>query len=465
VYPRLAALQEKKRFPGGWLVAAGTRAVETTMNFSQFDLDPQILKAIADCGYDVPTPIQIQAVPEALAGRDVLASAGTGTGKTAAFMLPALHRLATKSSGRKGAPRVLVLAPTRELAGQVMDAARTYGKYLPLKTAVLLGGVPYREQFRALNKPLDLVVATPGRLLDHLDRRSIDLSCLELLILDEADRMLDMGFKDDVDKVCSLAPRQRQTMMFTATLGAAMQKLSLQLLNQPVRIDIAAPKNVSSHIEQCLHVADNRNHKDRLLQHLLKDPSISQAIIFSATKRDADSLARDLTEQGYRAAALHGDMNQGARNRTVRDLRRGQIRVLVATDVAARGLDVAGISHVFNYDLPKFAEDYVHRIGRTGRAGATGVAISFASGAELDALRRIQRFIGRDLPRQEIPGLEPLRTLEASAGGARQRPRGGGPGRSGKSPGKYGAARKERYEGASERSRTRPAANGRHDRV
>jgi ATP-dependent RNA helicase RhlE len=463
--PPACPRQEKKRFPDEWLVAVGIRAVETIMNFSQFDLDPQILKAITECGYDVPTPIQVKAVPEALAGRDLLASAGTGTGKTAAFMLPALQRLATKGSMRKGAPRVLVLAPTRELAGQVMDAARTYGKYLSLKTAVLLGGVPYREQFRALAKPIDLVVATPGRLLDHLERRSIDLSCLELLILDEADRMLDMGFKEDVDKVCAMAPRQRQTMMFTATLGAAMQKLSLQLLHQPVRIDIAAPPNVANHIEQCLHVADNRQHKDRLLQHLLKDPNISQAIIFSATKRDADSLAKDLTELGYRAAALHGDMNQSARTRTIRDLRRGQIRLLVATDVAARGLDVAGISHVFNYDLPKFAEDYVHRIGRTGRAGATGVAISLASGAELDALRRIQRFIGRDLPRQEIPGLEPVRTLEASAGGARQRPKGGGPGRTGKRPGKFVAARKERYEGSSDRSRTRPAASARQGRA
>ncbi|ABA87628.1 ATP-dependent RNA helicase RhlE [Syntrophotalea carbinolica DSM 2380] len=431
------------------------------MDFSELKLDPRILKALTDCGYHVPTPIQAQAVPEALAGRDLIASAGTGTGKTAAFMLPALQRLTVKIARRKGAPRMLVLAPTRELAGQVMDAARVYGKYLGLTTAVLLGGVPYRDQFRALAKPLDLVVATPGRLLDHLQRRSIDLSCLEMLVLDEADRMLDMGFKEDVDKVCAAAPRQRQTMMFTATLNDAMQKMARRLLDDPFRIDIAVVKNVSDHIEQHLHVADNRQHKNRLLQHLLKHSDISQAIVFSATKRDADSLARDLSAQGYRAAALHGDMNQGARNRTVRDLRRGRIRVLVATDVAARGLDVAGISHVFNYDLPKFAEDYVHRIGRTGRAGATGVAISFVSGAEVSALRRIQHFIGRELPRREIPGLEPRFPLRAASAEGRRRYKGNGPNRSGRKPASYFSGRKERQGGCSERSRGQSAARER----
>jgi len=382
------------------------------MSFETLNLHPAILSSINDCGYTVPTPIQARAIPEALLGRDILASAQTGTGKTAAFMLPALQSLATLKKGPKGAPRVLVLTPTRELAGQVTDATRTYGKNLRIRSAVILGGTPYREQFQALGKPIDLVVATPGRLIDHMDRGSIDLSRLEILILDEADRMLDMGFKEDVEKITAAAPATRQTMLFTATLDKTMADLAQKLLNDPVRIDIAGKTTVVEKIEQRLHVADDLAHKNRMLRHLVSDGKVSQAIIFSATRRDAETLAKELSVEGHRAAALHGDMPQGARNRTVRDLRRGKIRLLVATDVAARGLDVTTITHVINFDLPKFAEDYVHRIGRTGRAGASGTAISFVSGGERAALQRIQTYIGQTLPRYVIEGLEPTRPLE-----------------------------------------------------
>ncbi|PLX84186.1 MAG: ATP-dependent helicase [Desulfuromonas sp.] len=388
------------------------------MSFSELELAPPILQAIAACGYNEPTPIQAKSIPEVLAGRDVLASAQTGTGKTAAFMLPVLQRLSVLNKGPKGAPRVLVLTPTRELAAQVTDATRNYGKYMRVRSAVILGGTPYGPQFRDLGRPIDLVVGTPGRLIDHLERGSLDLSRLEVLILDEADRMLDMGFKEDVEKITGKAPADRQTLLFTATLDRTMADLARRLLKDPARIDIAGKKVTLDQIEQRLHVADSLEHKKRLLNHLAADDAVTRAIIFSATKRDADTLARDLNTQGHRAAALHGDMNQGARNRTVRDLRHGKIRLLVATDVAARGLDVNGISHVINFDLPMSAEDYVHRIGRTGRAGATGTAISFArSGDDALRLQRIERYISQAVPREVIPGLEPTRPLLAPSKG------------------------------------------------
>jgi superfamily II DNA/RNA helicase len=395
------------------------------MTFAELNLSDPLLKAIAACGYSEPTPIQVQAIPPALAGRDLIASAQTGTGKTAAFMLPALECLQRPAKSGKGAPRVLVLAPTRELAGQVLDATRGFGRFIRFSSASLLGGMSYQSQFQALGKPLDLVVATPGRLIDHMNRGSIDLSRVEVLVLDEADRMLDMGFKEDVERITAATPASRQTLLFTATMDKAMTELAMGLLKDPVRIAAAREKTTADNIEHRMHVADNLQHKQRLLHHLAADSVVTQAIIFSATKRNADSLARDLSSMGHRTAALHGDMTQGARNRTIRDLRRGSIRLLVATDVAARGLDVAGISHVINFDLPKFAEDYVHRIGRTGRAGATGVAISFVSGDDIVALHRIQSYLGQELPRQVISGLEPTRTLDSRPGKSARRPAGG----------------------------------------
>ncbi|HEY5975864.1 MAG TPA: DEAD/DEAH box helicase [Geobacteraceae bacterium] len=389
------------------------------MSFAELNLAPPILKAINECGYTEPTPIQAAAVPLALAGRDLIASAQTGTGKTAAFVLPALQRLSAKPALPGRGPRVLVLTPTRELANQVTDAVRTYGKHLRIRSGAILGGMPYREQLMLLKSPVDLIVATPGRLIDHLERRSLDLSRLELLVLDEADRMLDMGFVEDVEKIAAATPAGRQTFLFSATLDARIKKLAGGLLTDPELVQIAASQVTHENIEQRLIVADDLSHKQQLLQHLIAEQGMHKAIIFSATKIATESLAKELALQGHRVAALHGDMPQGARNRTITNLRRGQVKVLVATDVAARGLDVTGISHVINFDLPKFAEDYVHRIGRTGRAGAAGIAISFVSSSELNYLDRIERFTGNELPLHVVPGLEasrPLRRLSANKG-------------------------------------------------
>jgi superfamily II DNA/RNA helicase len=391
------------------------------MSFSSLQLATPILKAVNLCGYAAPTPIQEQAIPKALAGQDLIATAQTGTGKTAAFMLPALQRLSLPSTctKRSKGPRVLVLTPTRELANQVTDAVRVYGKFLRVKSGAILGGMPYFEQQRLLSQPVDLIVATPGRLIDHMERGRIDFSRLELLVLDEADRMLDMGFSEAVDTIAAATPKDRQTLLFTATMDATMAKLAQRLLRDPVRVEIAGKKMTLEAIEQRLHAADDMQHKNRMLNHLIGDSSMTRAIIFSGTKRNADQLASELAAQGHSAAALHGDMSQFARNKTIMNMRRGRIRLLVATDVAARGLDVTGITHVINYDLPKNAEDYVHRIGRTGRAGATGIAISFASGREADSLRTIERYIGQSIPQQVIPGLEPARPLRRSSGSAR----------------------------------------------
>ena len=385
------------------------------MSFVNLQLSPSILKAVNECGYSTPTPIQKQAIPVALEGRDLIASAQTGTGKTAAFILPSLQRLSVPPTGKGRGPRVLVLTPTRELAGQVSDSARTYGKYMRVRSATILGGMPYREQLRLLSQPVDLVVATPGRLNDHLERGRIDLSRVELLILDEADRMLDMGFIEDVERIASKTPAGRQTLLFSATIDNRIEKLAGGILTEPEMVFVAGEKTTNVDIEQRLLVADDLKHKNSMLKHLIGDDSMTRAIVFSATKRDADSLAHELRSQGYSAAALHGDMKQFARNKTIADMRRGKIRLLVATDVAARGLDVTGISHVINFDLPKFAEDYVHRIGRTGRAGASGIAISFVSRGDVDCLKRIERYIGQSIPQHVIEGLEPLQPLPTAA--------------------------------------------------
>jgi superfamily II DNA/RNA helicase len=385
------------------------------MSFADLQLHPSILKAIEACGYTNPTPIQEQAIPVVMAGHDLMATAQTGTGKTAAFVLPALQRLHSPADGSGRGPRMLILTPTRELANQITDSIRTYGKFMKVRSCAILGGMPYREQLRLLSQPVDIVIATPGRLIDHLENRRINLGRLEMLILDEADRMMDMGFTEDVDKIAAAAPAGRQTLMFTATLDNTMARIAQRLLNNPERIAITGRKATLDNIEQRLHVADDLGHKSRLLQHFISDASLTKAIIFSATKRDADALAQGLFEQGHKVAALHGDMNQGARNRTIADMRRGKVRLLVATDVAARGLDVTGISHVINFDLPRFAEDYVHRIGRTGRAGASGIAISFASLNDRNYLEKIERFIGQTLPQHVIPGLEPTRDLRPSS--------------------------------------------------
>jgi len=380
-----------------------------------------LLKAVSLCGYSGPTPIQAEAIPKALQGHDLIATAQTGTGKTAAFVLPALQRLSVSSPSlkRSKGPRILVLTPTRELANQVTDAVKTYGKFMRIRSGAIVGGMPYFEQQRLLSQPVDLIVATPGRLIDHMEGGRIDFLRLELLVLDEADRMLDMGFSDAVDTIAAATPANRQTMLFTATMDSTMVKLALRLMKEPVRVEIAGTKTTLEAIEQRLHAVDDMHHKNQILNHLIADKGMTRAIIFSGTKRNADQLAVELSAQGHSAAALHGDMRQGARNRTIMNMRRGKIRLLVATDVAARGLDVCGITHVINYDLPKNAEDYVHRIGRTGRAGASGIAISFASRKDLDSLHSIQRYIGHDIPLHVIPGLEPSRPLRRSDRGVK----------------------------------------------
>ncbi|MDM8560604.1 DEAD/DEAH box helicase [Candidatus Parabeggiatoa sp. HSG14] len=381
------------------------------MSFENFDLHPTILKAVRQCGYTTPTPIQSEGIPKVLEGSDIIASANTGTGKTATFVLPALQRF-TKRRFKKlyGKPSVLILTPTRELATQVSQAIRNYGKNLRFSSVILVGGMPYEPQLRSLSRQIDIVVATPGRLLDLITRRNVDLSHVNMLVLDEADRMLDMGFVDEVNKIANFTPNDRQTLLFTATWDENLARLAHRLLNEPERIKIET-QYTQKNIEQRLHVADNFEHKNRLLQHLLDDDELTQAIIFSATKIGADTLAQDLKSQGYAAAALHGDMKQGARNRTLTNMRRGKLRLLVATDVAARGIDLTSVSHVINFDLPRFAEDYVHRIGRTGRAGANGTAISFALPDDGLHLDRIERFTKQQIPQYEIEGLEPTRTL------------------------------------------------------
>jgi superfamily II DNA/RNA helicase len=397
---------------------APTEALAPTVTFATLGLNPSILKAVEESGYTIPTPIQAEAIPTIMAGHDLMASAQTGTGKTAAFILPALNRIAVPSTVHGKGPRVLVLTPTRELAQQVSDAATKYGKNMRVKVVSILGGMPYPLQNKLLSSAVDILVATPGRLIDHIERGRIDFSRLEILIMDEADRMLDMGFIDDVERIAAATPATRQTLLFSATLDGVIGNLAQRLLKSPKRISVTSSKARHENIEQRLMYVDDMAHKNRLLDHLLRDTELNQALVFTATKRDADTLADSLSAQGHAAAALHGDMNQRDRNRTLVNLRRGAVRVLVATDVAARGIDVAGITHVINFDLPKFAEDYVHRIGRTGRGGASGIAVSFASNRDALHLKKIEQFTGQRIDAHTIAGLEPkFKPRPAPSGG------------------------------------------------
>ncbi|TXI37232.1 MAG: DEAD/DEAH box helicase [Nitrosomonas sp.] len=349
------------------------------------------------------------AIPKVMEGHDLRASAQTGTGKTAAFILPALNRLMTAAPSSRGrGPRILILVPTRELAMQVTEKAIAYSKYLPrTKTVCIYGGAPYPVQNRQLSQHYEVLVATPGRLIDHMERGRIDFSRLEMLVLDEADRMLDMGFIGPVEQIADATPKGRQTLLFSATLKGSVLKLSQRLLNEPQEICVHAERARHEGIDQRLLHVDNLNHKLRLLDHLLKEEGLSQTIVFTATKRHADQIVEILLEQGHRAAALHGDMNQRQRTRTMERMREGRIDVLVATDVAARGIDVQTIGQVINFDLPQSVEDYVHRIGRTGRAGAKGIALSFVAGKDNGLMRDIERFTGQKMTVQTIPGLEP----------------------------------------------------------
>jgi len=393
------------------------------MTFNDLGLDPLILKALQEAGYNQPTDIQAQAIPVALAGSDIRGAAQTGTGKTAAFLLPALNRLSKPSEIKSKGPRVLILAPTRELALQITTQAEKYSKHLKFaRTVCVYGGVPYPVQIRKLNRTCDILVATPGRLIDLMDRGLIDFSRLEMLVLDEADRMLDMGFVKPVEKIVSATPKSRQTLLFTATLQGSVVKLSEKLLNEPQEIVIEGTKDRHENIDQTIHYADNLGHKYRLLDHILGRDDLKNAIVFTATKRHAETLTDDLETKGHRSAALHGDMSQRQRTRTIKQLRNGTINILVATDVAARGIDVPDITHVVNFDLPQCAEDYVHRIGRTGRAGNTGQALSLASSRDAHLVKQIEKFTGQKIGVTEVKGLEP-RAKKGSFKPQRKKPR------------------------------------------
>jgi superfamily II DNA/RNA helicase len=378
--------------------------------FAALGLAPALLKALEVSGYKAPTAVQAAAIPEVLQGADLMVSSHTGSGKTAAFMLPALQKLSQPAAVKGVGPRVLVLTPTRELAQQVTKAAETYGRNVRLNTVSILGGLPYGVQIRLLKRPVDVLVATPGRLIDHMESGRIDFSRLEILVLDEADRMLDMGFIEDIDTIVAQTPAGRQTLLFSATLDGAVGKMAARMMRQPKRIEIASSKETHAQIEQRVHFADDMAHKERMLDHILRDTDLKQAIVFMATKRDAEQLAQGLNVRGFAAGALHGDMNQRQRTRTLQALHKGGLRVLVATDVAARGIDVAGISHVINFDLPQQPEDYVHRIGRTGRAGRSGIAVSFVTGKDFGQIKRIERYVSAPIPVQIIAGLEPRKT-------------------------------------------------------
>ncbi|MFQ5971242.1 MAG: DEAD/DEAH box helicase [Alphaproteobacteria bacterium] len=375
------------------------------MTFERLGLGPDVLAAVSDAGYDAPTPIQAQAIPDILMGRDLVGVAQTGTGKTAGFTLPMIEMLA-KGRARARMPRSLILEPTRELAAQVAESLETYGKYHKLSMALLIGGVSYADQDARLDRGVDVLIATPGRLLDHFERGRVLLADIKLLVVDEADRMLDMGFIPDVERIIKLLPQRRQTLMFSATMPPEIRRLADTYLNEPKEIAVtpqASPaETVSQHVAM---VPGEHRLKRAALRQLIRSEDVANAIVFCNRKRDVAILARSLTRHGFAAAALHGDMPQSLRMETLDRFKDGQIALLVASDVAARGLDVVGMSHVFNFDVPSYAEDYIHRIGRTGRAGRPGRALTLATPADRKYLAAIERLIGTRIERIEIEGM------------------------------------------------------------
>ena len=379
------------------------------MTFDSFGLAEALTRAVRESGYLTPTPIQIQAIPMVLSGHDLLAAAQTGTGKTAAFTLPLLHRLLAAPTPRdargRPLPRVLVLAPTRELAAQVAESVRTYGAHTSLRALPVFGGVGMQPQIDALARGVDIVVATPGRLLDHLGRRSLDLSAIEVLVLDEADRMLDMGFIHDMRKIFARLPARRQTLLFSATFSPEIRTLAANLLRNPQAIDVA-PRNTAAHtVQHVVHPVPQSRKRD-LLVSLIGGENWYQALVFTRTKHGANRLATQLADAGIQALAIHGNKSQNARTRALGDFKAGKLQVLVATDIAARGIDIDELPVVVNYELPNVPEDYVHRIGRTGRAGASGRAVSLVCSEEQGYLRDIEKLIGRGIERVAIAGFE-----------------------------------------------------------
>jgi ATP-dependent RNA helicase RhlE len=402
------------------------------MTFDKLGLSSPLLKAVKEQGYDKPTPIQEKAIPVILQKKDILAGAQTGTGKTAGFTLPLLELLSrAKPTKAKHKIKALILTPTRELASQVQESVSLYGKHLPFKSTVIFGGVKINPQIVALRKGMDIVVATPGRLLDHIAQKTIDLSGVEFLILDEADRMLDMGFINDIKKVLAILPAQKQTLLFSATYSEDIKKLSNRLLNAPTLIEVARANTSSEIVKQAVYHVD-KTRKRELLTHLINEGKWKQVLVFTRTKHGANRLSGQLDKDGISSAAIHGNKSQNARTKALADFKKGDIRVLVATDIAARGIDIDQLPHVVNYELPNVSEDYVHRIGRTGRAGNAGEAISLVCVDEDEFLANIEKLIKKDIPKVWLKGFKPDPSIKAEPinmggnRGARNKPRGGG---------------------------------------
>jgi len=375
------------------------------MPFNALGLLPELTRALADRNYLEPTPVQARVIPEILASRDILAGAQTGTGKTAGFALPMLQLLHAQQNPSR-APRALILVPTRELAAQVAESIKTYGKYLRLRTTLIFGGVSINPQIEALRRGCDIVVATPGRLLDHAQQGTIDLKHVEILVLDEADRMLDMGFIADIRRVIKQLPPKRQNLMFSATYSDDIRKLAQSLLRNPVEVEVARRNAAVESVEQHVYQVP-KDQKRALLSHLIKDGNWSQVLVFTRTKHGANRLAKQLEQDGIRSAAIHGNKSQSARTQALADFKNLRVQALVATEVAARGLDIKELPHVVNYELPNVPEDYVHRIGRTGRAGATGIAVSLVASDERDLLRDIERVLRKTVTQQPLPTFAP----------------------------------------------------------
>ena len=383
------------------------------MLFNDLGLMTELCQAVSDQGYTQPTPIQAKAIPVVLQGGDILAGAQTGTGKTAGFTLPLLQRLsATKPAGKKRPVRALVITPTRELAAQVAESVALYGKHLPLRSAVIFGGVNIKPQIQALRQGVDILIATPGRLLDHVGQRTLDLSKVEILVLDEADRMLDMGFLPDIRKILALLPKQRQSLLFSATFSNEIKRLADNLLNKPVLIEVARRNTAAESVKQIVHHVDKKRKRE-LLSFLIGSRNWKQVLVFTRTKHGANRLSQQLERDGIRSTAIHGNKSQAARTKALADFKRGAVRVLVATDIAARGLDIDQLPHVVNFELPNIAEDYIHRIGRTGRAGNDGEAVSLVCIDEKKLLIDIERLLKRKITVESIAGYEPNPAITA----------------------------------------------------
>ncbi len=425
--------------------------------FQSLGLSAELLRALSDQGYETPTPIQARAIPPALDGADLMAAAQTGTGKTAAFVLPILQRLSAAPGHRGKAPRALVLTPTRELAAQVAESVRDYGRHLPLRSVTIHGGVSINPQTKRLRQGVDVLIATPGRLLDHLGQGNLDLSAVETLVLDEADRMLDMGFLPDIRRLLAVLPGQRQTLLFSATFSAEIKRLAQGLLKDPQVIEVARPNASAALVSQRVHLVD-RDRKRALLSYLIGSGNWRQVLVFTRTKHGANRLAEQLERDGLTATAIHGNKSQGARTRALADFKRGKARVLVATDIAARGLDIDQLPHVVNYELPNVPEDYVHRIGRTGRAGSTGEAVSLVCVDEHGLLRDIERMMKREIDRVPVEGFEPDPSIRAQP--IQQGRRGQGNGRKPAANG-HAARGTRRHEAAAGKPRRRRPGGGR----